>query len=274
MSDLPPEGSAPESKPDAKQQLAKTPKSLLSSLLQGPNFLESLDRVLPSHIRSQQLVRIALTAMNKTPKLFMCTPESICSCLLDLAAMGLSPDGRHAHLIPFEESKTGKVKCTLIVDYKGIIELALRSPSIAAVQAIVVRESDFFKWSNGEIEHIISIENDRGPLKAVYSKVVLLKNGTHFVQFGEPMTKAEIEKIKNRSKAKESGPWLSDFDEMAKKSVIRRDSKYWTLSPEVSSFILKYDEVEFENKPVRKSFSDAIKPAQLEKGNEDNADNI
>ncbi len=111
----------------SEKQLQKTPdkKAALETLLNGPNFQQALAKSLPRHLNADRFVRIALTAFNKTPKLRECTQESLFSCLLDLSMLGLEPDGRRAHLIPY-----GKA-CTLIVDYKGIVDLVLRSGEVS-----------------------------------------------------------------------------------------------------------------------------------------------
>src|SRR5688572_5477659 len=84
---------------------------------------------LPKHLTPDRFTRIALTAFNRTPKLGNCTKESVFQCLLDCSALGIEPDGRRAHLIPYGD------KCTLIIDYKGIVELVRRSGEVAYIHA-------------------------------------------------------------------------------------------------------------------------------------------
>lgn len=142
--------------------------------------------------------------------------------MLDCSSLGLEPDGRRCHLIPY-----GK-EVQLIVDWKGLVELAKRSGEVVAWKAETVKEHDSFDWINGEINHAVNWREDRGKLQAVYS-IVKMTNGDIDT---EVMTLAEVEAIRKRSKASGSGPWVTDFEEMAKKTVIRRHSKRLTLSPE------------------------------------------
>ena len=53
-------------------------------------------------------------------------------CLMDLSAMGLEPDGRRAHPSP------AKGQCTLIIDYKGLVELIRRSGDVVSIRAETV----------------------------------------------------------------------------------------------------------------------------------------
>lgn len=177
---------------------------------------------LPKHMTADRFVRVALTAINKTPALANCTKESVMACMMDCSSLGLEPDGRRAHLIPYGN------KCTLIVDYKGLIELAKRSGDVAFWQAHIVCESDKFTWVDGVVHHEINWFEPRGEVKCVYSHV-RMKDGSDDY---EVMTLEEVNAICKRSVSGKSGPWVSDFNEMAKKTVIRRHSKRLTLSPE------------------------------------------
>jgi recombinational DNA repair protein RecT len=167
----------------------------------------------------------------KTPKLLDCTQESVLQCMLNCSALGLEPDGRRAHLIPYGTT------CTLIVDYKGIVELAKRSGDVANVFAQIVCENDNFSWENGEVKHQVDFRKARGNMYAAYA-IITFKDGTKQT---DVMTKDEIDSIRKRSKASNSGPWVTDYNEMAKKTVFRRASKWITLSPEVADAFEKDD---------------------------------
>lgn len=145
-------------------------------------------------------------------------------CLLDLSSLGIEPDGRRAHLIPY-----GK-ECTLILDYKGIAELVMRSGLVASIHADKVCMADTFEVDRGKIvAHKINYQQDRGKAYAYYV-IVTFKDGSEKC---EVMTRDEVDGIRKRSKAGTSGPWVTDFDEMGKKTVFRRASKWLPLSPEI-----------------------------------------
>jgi len=197
---------------------------------------------LPSHLSAERFVRVAITALTRTPKLLECTQESFFKTLLDLSAMGLEPDGRRAHLIPYRDNKRGVTECQLVVDYKGLVELVRRSGDVAKIHADVVCENDHFQHSMGEVtKHTFDLKKERGEPYAAYAQVTL-KDGS--VQ-AEIMPKADIEKIRAKSRAGKSGPWVDYWGEMAKKTAFRRLTKWLTLSPEVQERIAKADEHEF-----------------------------
>ena len=230
-----------------KAEIATTQKLTdLKGWLNSDALRSQLVAALPKHLTAERFCRVAITALTRVPKLAECTQESFFRCLFDLSAMGLEPDGRRAHLIPYKNNKQGTTECTLIVDYKGLVELVRRDPSVIDVQAYTVRENDSIIIRNGIPEHEFNPLKDRGAVKAVYSKIVWANGST---SYGEPMPWAEAESVRNRSKAwasyiqyKKEGPWNTDEVEMWKKTVIRRDSKMWPLSPEIRDAVEKDDD--------------------------------
>jgi len=201
----------------------------LKALISGDKMKAQFAAALPAHLTADRFCRVAITALTRTPKLQECTQQSLFKCLLDLSAMGLEPDGRRAHLIPY-----GK-ECTLIVDWKGLVELAKRSGEVATWKAETVKEHDEFEWINGDIRHSVNWRQDRGKLQCVYS---IVKTASGDIDT-EVMTLEEVKAIQSRSKAGNSGPWKTDFEEMAKKTVLRRHSKRLNLSPEFQTALEK-----------------------------------
>lgn len=215
-------------------QITTTKTQELKALLTGDKMREQFAAALPKHLTPERFCRVALTALTRTPKLAECTQESFFRCLLDLSAFGLEPDGRRAHLIPYGN------QCTLILDWKGIAELALRSGLIAKLHADIVCENDEFAYDLGEIKtHKIDFKQPRGAMYAVYALAVT-KDGQTFVAV---MHKEEVEAIRKRSRAGNSGPWQTDYNEMAKKTAFRRLAKWLPLSAEFRDALDKDDDL-------------------------------
>lgn len=214
--------------------MSEKKKPDLKMMLSGDAFRQQVALALPKHLTPERFIRVAVTALTRTPKLMECDPASFFKCLLDLSAYGLEPDGRRAHLIPFNNNKLGIVECQLLLDWKGVVELAKRSGDVKSWRAETVCEHDTFSWRNGEIEHIIDWRRPRGEVQAVYSSVTLSDG---FVDT-EVLTLEEVANARSRSRAKNDGPWVTDWAEMAKKTAIRRHSKRLTLSPEFHEAVL------------------------------------
>lgn len=217
------------------EQTAVTKKEGATSLitvLKSDAMKQRFAELLPKVCTPERFARIALLCVNKTPKLLQTTQESVIQCLLDLARMGLEPDGRDAHLIPYGN------KCTLIVDWKGLVRLAKQNGDVLNWVPYEVCENDFFEWRNGQVNHAIDYKKDRGK-PVLYYSVVTLPGG---ITDTEVMTLAECNAIKARSKAGNSGPWVTDHSQMCCKTVIRRHSKRLTLSPSTNEAIAAGDD--------------------------------
>jgi recombination protein RecT len=211
----------------------------LKSLLQGDQFTAALKLALPRHLTPDRFIRVALTALLNKPLLGDCDQASFFKCLLSLSQMGLEPDGRQAHLIPFKNNKKGTVECQLIIDYKGFVALALRSGKVSKIHADVVCENDIFDYEIGEItRHSIDFRKPRGQVYAAYA-LCRQKDGTSRC---EVMSRDDVEAIRRRSKSGNSGPWVTDWNEMAKKTVFRRMSKWLEFSNEYRDALLTDDD--------------------------------
>jgi recombination protein RecT len=217
---------------------------IVAALEQRSDVIASL---LPRGTDVERFKRIVLQSINRNPQLKKCTPNSIVDAAAEAARLGLEPSGAigGAHLVPYGDT------AQLIVDYRGLVELARRSGEIAAIDAAIVRQADHFAVRRGTepaIDHVPSIEADSpadpadesNPVTHVYA-VARLRNGQR--QF-DVMTRDEIERIRGRSRAGNAGPWRTDWHEMAKKTVLRRLSKTLPLTVEVRALIEMEDEAE------------------------------
>lgn len=214
-------------------QLATTDRKDIRSTLEG--MKDQFKMALPKLLTPERFTRVALTCINKNPKLLSCTRESLLACLMDCAMLGIEPDGRRAHLIPYGD------KCTLILDYKGIVELVRRSGDVSDIHADIICENDQFDYMFGTgsfLTHKIDVRKPRGEVVGAYS-FVKLKDGSESF---DVMGVEEIETVRKRSRAGNNGPWVTDKAEMQKKTVFRRHSKWLPISPELRENIEKDDE--------------------------------
>lgn len=219
---------------DAITTAAPTTTATLATLLKDRK--DSIAQLVPKHLEPERLMRVAVNCVAKTPGLQKCTPTSLLQSVLVAAELGLEPGGAlgHLYLVPF-----GNV-CTPIIGYRGLVELARRSGEVVSVRAVVVYEKDRFRMTEGleqTIDHEPFLDGDAGPLKYVYC-VIKLKEGGYIV---EVMSRAQVEAIKARSRSGTNGPWVTDFNEMAKKTVAKRGLKWAPLASERFVKALEHD---------------------------------
>lgn len=212
---------------------AKTKAANIRALLEKSKAQMAM--ALPKHLTADRLLRVAMTSIQKTPELMDCTPQSLLACVMMCAQLGLEPDQflGQAYLVPY------KNVCTLIPGYRGYIALARRSGEVQSVSSQVVYSNDRFVLQYGideKLEHVPA-EGDRGEIKGAYV-VFKYKDGSYSFDY---MAKNDIDKIRARSKAKANGPWVTDYDEMAKKTVIKRHVKLVPLSVEFHTAVALED---------------------------------
>lgn len=193
----------------------------------------------PKHLNADRLMRVAMQAVSSTPMLQQCSASSLFSSIVRASMMGLEPNGPlgEGYLIPFRNN--GKYEAQFMPSYRGLINCARRSGDVKAIYAHAVHAKDRFEMELGTtpfVKHVPAM-GERGEHVGCYA-VFTLADGT--IDF-EYMPKSEIDAIRNRSKASNSGPWVTDYMEMAKKTVIRRLLKRAPMSVDTLAQALEVD---------------------------------
>lgn len=200
-------------------------------------YIPELSKALPKHIDVKRFERIILTEYSQNPELTECTPISLFSAIIKCAQLGIEPGNSlgHAYFLPFKKGNTKEVQ--FIVGYRGMIELARRSGQIISISAHCFYENDIFEYELGLSEKLrhIPAEGDRGALRGVHA-VAHLVGGGHQM---EVLYKHDIEKARAASRGGDSkySPWTNYYEEMARKTAIRKLFKYLPVSSEIMSLL-------------------------------------
>ena len=184
--------------------------------------------VMPRGFKSERLAQMAISAYNQTPKLAECSVPSILSCCLRCASLGLEPsavDGLgRAYILPYRNRKTGSMEAQFILGKQGMVELVQRSGKVRTLRTQCVYEGDEFDYWEDEsgihFSYRPNLDADHGEasMRLVYLSAQLLDGGLVFLA----MSKREVDAVRKRSKASTSGPWVTDYEAMAEKTVLRR----------------------------------------------------
>lgn len=205
-------------------------------------------RALPKHMDPDRLARIALTTIRTTPRLLECSMPSLMAAVMQAAQLGLEPGLLgHCYILPFRNNKTGQYEAQFMIGYRGMIDLARRSGEVQSISAREVYENDGLEVRYGLEERIVHIPwhlredkefDEPGEFRGVYM-VARFKDGGYYCHY---MPKAEIDAHRKRSKASSDGPWVTDYIEMAKKTVVRNAWKWLPISVEVMRRVEASDE--------------------------------
>lgn len=160
------------------------------------------------------------------------------------------------HMIPFKD-KAGNYHATPIIGYRGVVQVLTEAGQITHVEARVVYKEDIFVFEyvndvlgGVKFRHVPEIVLDPGPMLGVYARFWKGANCIHT----EVMRKSEVDKVRNSSRAKNSGPWVDWYEEMAKKTVLKRGAKYIPILPLQAEALAKADEAEFGDGPVEADY--------------------
>lgn len=215
-------------KQGGQMSAAKAEKKTMQAFIKAME--PAIKKALPSVITPERFTRMVLSALSSTPKLAKCSPQSFLAAMMTAAQLGVEPNTAlgQAYLLPYRNH--GQMECQFQLGYKGLIDLAYRSGEVSVIQAHTVYENDVFEYELGmdpKLRHVPA-KADRGEAVAYYAMFKTKDGGYGF----EVMSVDDVQRHAQRySKSYGSGssPWRSNFDEMAKKTVLKRALKYAPL---------------------------------------------
>lgn len=192
-------------------------------------------KALPSVITPERFTRMVLSAISVNPKLATCTKASFLGAMMNAAQLGLEPNTPlgQAYILPYMNK--GVLEAQFQLGYKGLIDLAYRSGEVEVVQAHIVYENDKFECSYGlepKLTHTPA-DKDRGEPVKVYAVFKTKSGGYGFEVMSMEDVKTHASKY-SKAYGSSFSPWKTNFEEMAKKTVLKKVLKY---APLKSDFI-------------------------------------
>ncbi len=230
------------------------------------DYIKAMDgeikKALPSVITPERFTRMALTAVRTTPGLAECDPMSFLAAMMSAAQLGLEPNTPlgQAYLLPFKSSKKEKPEVQFQIGYKGLIDLAYRSGEVEIVQAQCVYENDTFECEFGiepKLRHIPA-DNNRGELVKVYAMFRTKSGGYGYEVMSVEDIRAHAAKY-SKAYSSNFSPWKTSFEEMAKKTVLKRVLKYAPLKSDFMRAVAQDNTVKQE---LNEDMS-AVEPEEL-----------
>lgn len=203
-----------------------------------------IKKALPSVITPERFTRMVLSAISVNPKLASCTKASFLGAMMNAAQLGLEPNTPlgQAYILPYMNK--GALEAQFQIGYKGLIDLAYRSGEVEVVQAHIVYENDKFECEYGlepKLTHTPADKNRGEPVK-VYAVFKTKSGGYGF----EVMSMEDVRNHASKySKAYSSSfsPWKTNFEEMAKKTVLKKVLKYAPLKSDFVKAVVQDETV-------------------------------
>lgn len=218
---------------------------------------DAIISLLPNTITYERVMRSLLLDLRNLRDLAECSPASVLTSVLRSLMLGLVPGSAlgYVYLVPFRHENTHV--CTTVIGYRGLIYLATKRGSLVSITPRVVLEGDDFYYEYGTsplIKHVPrSPQRDERVMTHVYA--VATKRGQE--KIFDVMTADEVNRVRDKSARSKVGPWATHYEEMAKKTVIRRLLKYADVPDDVYEALANEDE--FERKPSSDRLNRIIK---------------
>lgn len=191
-----------------------------------------IERALPKHMDADRLARMALNVVSATPALAECDPYTFIGALLTASQLGLEPGPLgEAYLVPYGR------KVQFIPGYRGLVKLAYQSGMVDLIEARIVHEGDEFDYAFGLDPFLTHKPAAGDDAKMSHAYAVIRLKGVSRPLF-DVMRRAEVEAVRARSRAKDNGPWMTDYEAMARKTVLKRLVKWAPLSSELRNVAL------------------------------------
>ncbi len=224
---------------------------------QGPTMQQyikqmsgEIKKALPSVMTPERFTRITLSALSANQQLMETTPQSFLGAMMTAAQLGLEPNTPlgQAYLIPYWNGKRRCLECQFQIGYKGMIDLAYRSGEVIITDAFTVYEGDEFSFCYGLNPNLVHKPTlkDRGEPICFYGIFRTKSGGYGFKVMSVEDVRAHA---KRYSKAYSNGPWQTNFDEMAKKTVLKKTLKYAPMSSEFVRAVAQDETIKTEISP-------------------------
>lgn len=205
---------------------------------------DTLSAVYGNAITKEQVRDLFMGAFRENPTLSECDTTSVVNSVMTAAKLGLQFNTplQHGWLLPYRDKKTGLTLCQYQLGYKGLLELVRRSGTVASIYAEVVREHDDFKFGKGSktfLSHRWELGKDRGKVIGVYAVAQLYTTSRQLepaIEF-EVMSVEDVERIRAKSQSPNSPAWRQHWDEMARKTALKKLSNSMSLTPDVASAV-------------------------------------
>ncbi|USK77812.1 recombinase RecT [Peribacillus frigoritolerans] len=195
-----------------------------------------IQRALPATMRSERMIRLALTAFRANPNLKKADPATFIAAVMQSSQLGLEPNTamQEAFIIP--RKNNGRMEATFQIGYRGILKLAHNTRQYQSVYAEQVYTEDRFEYELGLHKKLIHVPADlpKGEPKYYYAVYHLVNGGYDFVVWSQAKVNIHANRFSAALKNKKSTPWTTNFDSMAKKTVLLDLLKYAPKSIEFS----------------------------------------
>ena len=205
--------------------------------------------LLPPDISTEQFRAALWLELSGRPALSESLLDDLRQCIVKAATFGLLP-GRDCHFLPFRnKQKGGKISATYVPNYQGILRSLYRTGQVEHAFAEVVYTNDTYDLDYGRTPQLIHKppRKNRGVGEGAYGFIQVKGSRVPLIHYMDP---DDIDRVRRKSPAHEQGPWVSDINEMKRKTAMKNVAKYAPLSPLVQQLLAEDDARQETDQPA------------------------
>jgi recombination protein RecT len=216
---------------------------------------------LAGRVDADVFLRIAHQAVTKNPRLLECTPASLLMALNESASLGLLPTGvlGEAYLVPQRNKNVWEVQFR--PGFRGLVTLCRRSGGVTNIIPATIHENEEHEIRLGDerrLIHVPILDPAKRGEPIVYYAIARLPNGSTEFWYKD---RKGVDAIRKRSRSANEGPWVTDYEPMAWKTVIREMVKYLPMDTHEIARALEADNREYDTPKPPRSAADAFNAA-------------
>lgn len=229
--------------------LAQRPK--FSVAIRSDAYKTLINNTLQDPKRASRFIAAVSSAVGATPALQECEAGSILTAALLGESLNLAPSPQlgQFYMVPFNDKKAGIKKAQFVLGYKGYIQLALRSGHYSDLDVMEIREGEYlgkdpatgkprFQFIEDDdvrdttpvIGYMAYFEYLNGFRKVLYwSRKKMMSHADKYSPAFSALAYEKLQRgeIPEKELWKYSSFWYKDFDDMAKKTMLRRLISRW-----------------------------------------------
>ena len=203
--------------------------------------------LLPADITTEQFRAALWLELTGRQSLHDCYPLSLRECVVKAATYGMLP-GRDCHFVPFQDKKAKEKKATFVPNYFGVLRAIYRTGMVEQAFAEVVFTNDVYDLDYGRTPMLIHKppRKNRGVGEGAYGFIQVKGSSRPLIHYMDP---DDLDRVRRRAPAHDQGPWVSDLNEMKRKTVMKNVAKYAQLTPILHELLEQDDLRELEDIP-------------------------
>ena len=199
-------------------QVTVTKQQTLQGLMGSPAVLKKMNDVLGSEKKASAFISSVISVTQQSKLLRAAEPMTVLASAMVAATLDLPvvPTLGMAYIVPY------KGQATFQIGYRGLIELAMRSGEFATIIDEVVYEGQLIRKNKFTGEYVFDEDAKKSDkVIGVMARFDLVNGFSKTIYWSIEEIEEHAKKYSQAYRSSYDSPWKSNFEQMAKKTVLK-----------------------------------------------------